>query len=77
MRSMKDEILDALARTVWQSVGDAVARTAKPAIRSAVDRAVDHLSAPLHRELDRLVETALRRATEKTGEAIRTHPRRR
>jgi len=77
MRSMKDHVLKVLAGTVRQSIGDAVVRTAEPVIRSAVDRAVEQLAAPLRRELDRVVDATMRRAAARVGAAIRPRPRRR
>ncbi len=74
---MRDHVLKVLAGTVRQSLGDAVVRTAEPVIRSAVDRAVEQLSAPVRRELDRVVDAAVRRAADRVGAAIRPRPRRR
>jgi hypothetical protein len=66
-----------IAGTVRQSISDAVARTARPVIRSAVDRAVEQLSAPLRYELDQVVDAAVRRAVDQVGAAIRPRPGRR
>jgi len=70
MRTMKNELVNALADTIRQSVGDAVRRVAEPAIRSSIDRAISRLAAPMTRELDQLVDNASRRAADGIADKI-------